>query len=94
MPLDHDPVHHPAHYTSGARECIDMIRDALGDDGFVAFCRGNAMKYHHRAGLKGAATEDMSKAVWYERMAAHVRAPDVMADPRADRADFVPYVRR
>ncbi len=41
-----DPVHAPSHYTQdGDIECIDAIRAALGRDGFIAFCRGNILKY-------------------------------------------------
>ena len=41
-----DMVNHPPHYQSdNGVECIDAIRAALGRDGFIAYCRGNAMKY-------------------------------------------------
>jgi len=61
-----DPVQKPYHYnhTDGI-ECIDYIRQVLGTDGFVAYCRGNVMKYNHRAFYKGNPTEDMNKAAWY-----------------------------
>jgi hypothetical protein len=59
-----DPVNHPPHY-QGKVECIDAIEAALGDDGFIAFCRGNAMKYLYRAGRKGDSVEDLRKAAWY-----------------------------
>ena len=59
-----DPVNHPDHY-QGKVECIDAIEAALGDDGFVACCRGNAMKYIYRAGRKGDSVEDLRKAAWY-----------------------------
>ena len=59
-----DPVNHPPHY-QGKVECIDAIEAALGDDGFVACCRGNAMKYIYRAGRKGESVEDLRKAAWY-----------------------------
>jgi hypothetical protein len=59
-----DPVNHPPHY-QGKVECIDAIEAALGDDGFVACCRGNAMKYLYRAGRKGELVEDLRKAAWY-----------------------------
>jgi hypothetical protein len=59
-----DPVEHPPHY-QGKVECIDAIEAALGDDGFVACCRGNAMKYIYRAGRKGESVEDLRKAAWY-----------------------------
>lgn len=60
----HDPVNHPRHYTAGAIECIDAIECALGPDGFLAYCRGNAFKYGWRSPLKGN-VEDLEKAVWY-----------------------------
>lgn len=75
------PVTHPTHYTDGPVECIDVIAMALGRKGFVAWCIGNAMKYRHRAGLKGAAAQDVAKARFYEQMAAHTRNEDI-ADPR------------
>ncbi len=59
-----DAVNHPPHY-QGKVECIDAIEAALGDDGFVACCRGNAMKYIYRAGRKGDSVEDLRKAAWY-----------------------------
>jgi hypothetical protein len=59
-----DAVNHPPHY-QGKVECIDAIEAALGDDGFVACCRGNAMKYIYRAGRKGESVEDLRKAAWY-----------------------------
>jgi hypothetical protein len=59
-----DPVNHPPHYTNGSIECIDAIRAALGHDGFVAYCRGNALKYAWRCKHKGG-SEDLAKAAWY-----------------------------
>lgn len=59
-------VSHPAHYEGdGSVECIDAIRSALGRSGFIAFCRGNSMKYLWRAGHKGDARTDYMKAYWY-----------------------------
>lgn len=67
----HDPVHQPAHYqTDSGIECIDAIRAALGREGFIAYCRGSAMKYAWRAGKKGCAGEDMAKAAKYSQWAA------------------------
>lgn len=66
---DLDYVNQPIHY-QGDIECIDAIRSALGTHGFLAFCRGNAIKYAWRAALKGKHDEDMQKAAWYSRMAA------------------------
>lgn len=66
-----DMVNHPPHYQSeNGIECIDAIHAALGDDGFVAYCRGNAMKYTWREKIDPA--EDLRKATWYLNKAAEV----------------------
>lgn len=59
-----DSVNHPSHYTFGSVECIEAIHSALGDDGFAAYCQGNAMKYLWRHRRKGG-LEDLEKAKWY-----------------------------
>ena len=66
-----DAVNRPDHYQGDGIECIDAIRAALGTDGFIAYCRGNAIKYAWRAGKKGPnAAEDMGKAAVYSKWAA------------------------
>ena len=57
-----DPVNHPSHYTTGKIEVIDFITDKKLD-----FCRGNAVKYIVRAGLKDPEkeVEDLQKAMFY-----------------------------
>lgn len=70
--VTHDPVNHPAHYNVNGMECIDAIHAALGDVGFVAFCRGSAMKYAWRSGLKANHAEDLRKGAWYLTKAASV----------------------
>ena len=62
--LQADNVNHPPHYKQGDIECIDAIRAALGREGFISYCRGNAIKYLWRCEHKGG-TEDMHKAEWY-----------------------------
>lgn len=59
-----DNVNHPSHYTFGEIECIDAIHAALGDDGFLAYCEGNAIKYLWRYRIKGG-RESIAKARWY-----------------------------
>ena len=57
----HDPVNHPAHYTSHPAniECIQVAEH-------YNFCIGNAIKYLWRAGLKNQdPIEDLQKAHWY-----------------------------
>ena len=59
-----DMVNHPPHYQSdNGIECIDAIRAALGRDGFIAYCRGNAIKYLWRDKVNNM--EDRNKAIWY-----------------------------
>ena len=66
----YDPVEKPLHYNhSEGIECIEYIKQVLGLDGFIAYCRGNVMKYNHRAFYKGNPTEDMAKAEWYLKRA-------------------------
>lgn len=60
--MENDAVRHPAHYTTGKIECIDFITDKK-----MNFCRGNAVKYIVRAGLKDPSkeVEDLEKAIFY-----------------------------
>jgi hypothetical protein len=54
-----DNVNHPAHYTYGPMEVIDII------EGFgLGFHLGNVMKYVLRAEHKNG-LEDLKKARWY-----------------------------
>jgi len=58
-----DPVNHPTHYAEGwsnGAEVIDITEH-------MNFCRGNAVKYLARAGVKSKTTEleDLRKAAWY-----------------------------
>ena len=61
--LTTDNVNHPPHYNQGGIECIEAIKAALGD-GFVAYLRGNVLKYLWRCEHKGG-IEDLRKAAWY-----------------------------
>ena len=57
-------VDHPIHYRTGDIECIDAIKAALGSEGFIDYCHGNALKYlwrwRHKNGI-----EDVEKALVY-----------------------------
>ena len=68
--VSEDMVNSPSHYNQSNIECIDAIRAALGEEGFVHYCRGNSIKYNWRAGHKVDAKEDLKKAAWYSKMAA------------------------
>ena len=85
----------PTRYMAQGRETIDRIRDELGDAGFIAFCKGNEIKYTDRAGLKRGSDKEtcFRKAYWYAAMWHHVRDPKNCKDPRWGRKDFVPYER-
>ena len=62
-----DIVNSPSHYTQNKVEVIESIADALSNEEFIGYLKGNIMKYLLRAGKKrgSAATEDMGKATWY-----------------------------
>jgi hypothetical protein len=63
-----DMINHPPHYQSdNGIECVDAIRAALGKEGFIAYCRGNVIKYQWR--LKANPAEDQGKSVWYANRA-------------------------
>lgn len=55
----------PDHYKTGGIECIDAIRDALGYDGFIAYCRGQIIRYTWRLGKKDDALVEIGKAAVY-----------------------------
>lgn len=60
-----DIIEKPEHYNYGKVECIDVIKDILGEQGFIDYCHGNAMKYIFRAKHKGKFIENIRKAIWY-----------------------------
>ena len=60
-----DSVNHPAHYTTGAIECIDAMVAAFGREKVMDYCVINAFKYLWRHNYKGKSIEDREKAVWY-----------------------------
>lgn len=66
-----DWVNHPPHYNKGPIETTDAIRAMLGDEGYIAYCRGNAMKYIWRALDKGGA-QDLRKGAFYLNRAAEI----------------------
>jgi hypothetical protein len=68
--MSEDMVNSPSHYNQSNIECIDAIRAALGEEGFIAYCRGNALKYNWRAGHKLDGKQDLQKAAWYSKMAS------------------------
>ena len=68
--INYNNVSKPAHYNHGEGiECIDYIKQVLGKEGFIAYCRGNLIKYNHRAMYKGNPVEDMAKGEQYVKWA-------------------------
>lgn len=61
-----DPIHHPAHYTSGPKceHCGKIVECIVVTEG-LSFALGCVVKYCWRAGLKGSTIEDLKKAAWY-----------------------------
>lgn len=57
-----DTVNHPAHYTQGGIECIEVL-EQLAEDGYD-FRILNAIKYLWRYRHKGG-DESLRKAIWY-----------------------------
>ena len=56
-----DAVNHPSHYTSYKGIEVIQLTEQMN------FCKGNAVKYVARAGLKDPSKEieDLEKARWY-----------------------------
>lgn len=83
--MKNDNVNHPAHYTSGAHECIDVIKGILSPEEYAGFLKGNIIKYRFRAELKNG-PEDIKKAEWYEERLLQLKG---MKDSRKNAApDF------
>lgn len=59
-----DNVNRPGHYTFGAIEVIDYIRDKMTPEMFQGFCMGNVLKYVSRHKHKNG-VEDLKKANVY-----------------------------
>lgn len=74
-----DPVNHPAHYTQGRFEAIDVIEDAIAGahDPTSSFLQGQALKYLLRLWHKGSCVQDAQKARWYlNRLIDHMERDD------------------
>lgn len=65
-----DSINHPAHYTHGTIEPIDVIESWK-----LGFHLGNVVKYIARAEHKGAALDDLKKAAWYLQREIAQREP-------------------
>ncbi len=73
-----DRVNSPSHYTSGKREVIDTIEDAVKDapSAIYGMLQAQVLKYMLRVWLKDNPAEDMKKARWYlDRLIEHYENP-------------------
>lgn len=70
--VSHDPVNHPAHYTDGGMEVIDILKAKLSPEEYKGYLRGNVIKYAARMGKKAGAqaTIDAGKMAWYAKRLA------------------------
>jgi len=62
-----DNINHPAHYTSGKYETIDIIEsitNSMNIKPFEGYCLGNIIKYLSRYKHKNG-VEDLKKCRWY-----------------------------
>lgn len=78
-----DPVNHPAHYTQGRFEAIDVIEDAVrgAPDAVLGGLQWQALKYLLRMWAKGNPAQDAAKARWYvSRLINHLE--ERARDPR------------
>jgi hypothetical protein len=62
-----DPVNHPAHYTAGKVEVIEILEQAASHapDPVLAGLQWQVLKYLLRMWLKGNPHQDACKARWY-----------------------------
>lgn len=73
--INSDMVNHPSHYNLlDRKECIDEMIDIYGLKDAAKWCEITAYKYKYRAGHKGPAVEDMSKATWYTVKACELKS--------------------
>ncbi|MFZ9967902.1 MAG: DUF3310 domain-containing protein, partial [Steroidobacteraceae bacterium] len=90
-----DEVEHPAHYTSGRVEVIDLLEQAVehAPDGVAAALQWQSLKYLNRLWLKGRPAVDARKAAWYlDRLIDHLvrggaGGGDALSEGAADQAD-------
>jgi len=61
---DTDYVNKPPHYNKGGVECIDYIKQQLGDN-FKYYLEGSMLKYNHRYKYKTNPLEDLKKSQRY-----------------------------
>ena len=63
--MTEDVVNTPSHYSSGAIECVDYLKDNMPWDSYLGGLEWNVKKYLHRWRYKKKPVEDLKKAQWY-----------------------------
>jgi hypothetical protein len=69
-------INHPTHFNQHPIEVIDMMLAIYGREAVINFCLLNAFKYRMRAGHKDDVTQDIQKALWYERKAKELEVSE------------------
>ena len=70
-----DPINHPAHYTNGPIECIELSEG-------LDFLLGSAMKYLYRVAFGGKENDiqDLKKCIWYIERKLEILENEVRTD--------------
>lgn len=63
--MNKEMVNHPAHYSQGKYECIDVMVQNYGKEATMDFCKLNAFKYMWRLGHKDEEAQEIGKIKWY-----------------------------
>lgn len=58
-------INAPPHYTKGAIQFLDYLKQQLSQEGYFGFLEASVMKYMHRHKLKNKNIEDLEKANFY-----------------------------
>ena len=58
-------INAPPHYTKGAIQFLEYLKQQLSKEGYLGFLEASVMKYMHRHKLKDANIEDLEKANFY-----------------------------
>ena len=74
-----DEVNHPKHYTQNDIECIDYIKQQLGNE-FPSYLEGCIIKYVHRYKHKQSSITDLQKAKWYLNKLIKYTSQNPMSD--------------
>ncbi|RKX85198.1 MAG: hypothetical protein DRP57_04320 [Spirochaetes bacterium] len=68
--LTNNEIVKPSHYRLCGEDSMPLIEKILGTEGYLAFLKGNVLKYRIRCGKKkGQSIEkDVAKAMYYEEL--------------------------